>query len=101
MSADFFSLDKAELPKANRHRCQVLREIYADPKWKTFCGELLLRRAKLLERLSNESDPVVMYRMQGALRELYIVDHMPEENEALDKFLVKGEELAAMKRDLQ
>jgi len=60
---------------------------------------LRLRRVKLIDRLSGETDPLQIYRMQGALRELQIIDRMPEEIESLDKVLEAGEKLRTMVND--
>ena len=59
-----------------------------------------LRRIKLVDRVSNESDPLVIYRAQGALKELFIIDRMSAEIESLDKLLEQGEKLRTMHKDL-
>jgi len=52
-----------------------------------------------VDRVSSESDPLVIYRTQGALKELFIIDRMPAEIESLDKMLEAGEKLRTMQRD--
>jgi len=53
-----------------------------------------------VDRVSNESDPLVIYRAQGALKELFIIDRMSAEIESLDKLLEQGEKLRTMHKDL-
>ena len=62
---------------------------------------LQLRRVKLVDRVANESDPLLIFRTQGALKELFIIDHMPNEIESLDKLLEQGEKLRTMHKDLE
>ena len=98
-SEDFWKINREELQPLGRDRCQRLREIFSDPRWRTYSEALRLRRVKLIDRLSGETDPLQIYRMQGALRELQIIDRMPEEIESLDKVLEAGEKLRTMVND--
>jgi len=98
-SASFWNLNREEAVPLSRDRCLKLRELFSDPKWKTYCEALQLRRLKLVDRVSSESDPLVIYRTQGSLKELFIIDRMPAEIESLDKMLEAGEKLRTMTKD--
>ena len=60
---------------------------------------LQLRRVKLIDRMAHDPDVSQLFKMQGALRELEIIDRMPSEIESLDKLLERAEELRTMQKD--
>jgi len=100
-SPNFWQVSREELRPLNRAQCQRLRELFSHPSWRTYLQALQLRRVKLVDRVANESDPLLIFRTQGALKELFIIDHMPNEIESLDKLLEQGEKLRTMHKDLE
>lgn len=63
--------------------------------------ELQRSRANLLRSLQSETDPVKIYRLQGEIRQLWIMAQEPQQIEVLDKLLIQGEEYARMKYEAE
>ena len=72
--------------------------MFHQPSWRLYIRVLQLRRSRILERLQGSSDPIIMYRAQGALREFVIIENIPQDIESLDKTLEEGERLRLMKQ---